>query len=130
MQVPAGLRQQHALRQRGPTRSQRASSMRMAASRSLVRELQQQVAGGQRAAVDVTREYLERLRSVEGQVANFITVDEEAALAQVRAAGRSRALTSRWRRRWPACDGEAAALVQRRCTRLSRPHAAAPAAPP
>lgn len=54
------------------------------AAHSVVRELQQQVAGGQRSAVEVTQEYLKQLRSVEDKVNSFITVDEEHALAQVR----------------------------------------------
>ncbi|GBF93284.1 aspartyl glutamyl-tRNA amidotransferase subunit A [Raphidocelis subcapitata] len=55
------------------------------AARSLVRELQQQVAGRQRSAVEVARDYLDRIRSVEGEVGAFITVDEAHALAQAEA---------------------------------------------
>ncbi|KIY97402.1 aspartyl/glutamyl-tRNA amidotransferase subunit A [Monoraphidium neglectum] len=57
--------------------------MQTRAARSVVRELQQQVAGGQRSAFDVTREYLQQLRSVEDALGSFITVDDEYALAQV-----------------------------------------------
>ena len=79
-----GTLQQSAIRHRGFTPFRRASTMRTSAARSVVRELQQQVAGKQRSAVEVTQEYLRQLRSAEDAVGSFITVDEEHALAQVR----------------------------------------------
>jgi hypothetical protein len=67
-----------------------SSSMRTAAARSAVRELQAQVASKQRSAVEITREYLQRLRSVEDALGSFITVDDGHALAQARRAGVAR----------------------------------------
>jgi hypothetical protein len=78
-----GTLQWHAVRHREFTPFKRASTMQTRAARSVVRELQQQVAGGQRSAFDVTREYLQQLRSVEDALGSFITVDDEYALAQV-----------------------------------------------
>ncbi|KAI8472916.1 MAG: glutamyl tRNA amidotransferase, subunit A [Monoraphidium minutum] len=80
--------QQQALCQRGftPFAPARPSSrMATRAAHSVVRELQQQVAGRQRSAVEVTQEYLRQLRSVEDTLGAFITVDDEHALAQARA---------------------------------------------
>lgn len=54
-----------------------------------VRELRDAVAGRRRAAADVAREYLERLRSAEGDVGSFITVDEADVIAQVGPRARS-----------------------------------------
>lgn len=54
-----------------------------AASSSVLRCIQQSVAGKQQSAVEVTQQYLQQLKSVEGQVNAFLTVNEEAALAQV-----------------------------------------------
>lgn len=55
-----------------------------AAHGSLLRSIQQSVASKQASAVEVTQAYLQQLRSVEDQLQSFITISEEAALAQVR----------------------------------------------
>lgn len=54
-----------------------------AANSSLLRDIQHQVASKQRSAVEVATTYLRQLRSVEGSVDSFITVDEDHVLAQV-----------------------------------------------
>lgn len=56
-------------------------------SSSVLRSIQQSVASKQQSAVEVTQAYLQQLKSVEGQVNAFLTVDEQAALSQVRPAG-------------------------------------------
>jgi hypothetical protein len=99
MQAPSGLRQRHATgqQQRSGGRPRGAAMRTGAAARGAVRELQHAVATKQRSAADVARDYLERLRSVEGQVASFITVDEDATLAQV--GGRGQGAAGRQARR-------------------------------
>jgi Asp-tRNA(Asn)/Glu-tRNA(Gln) amidotransferase A subunit family amidase len=52
-------------------------------STSVLRSIQQTVANKQQSAVEVTQTYLAQLKSVEGKVNAFLTVDEQAALAQV-----------------------------------------------
>lgn len=52
-------------------------------STSVLRTIQQSVATKQQSAVEVTQTYLQQLKSVEGQVNAFLTVNEEAALSQV-----------------------------------------------
>jgi Asp-tRNA(Asn)/Glu-tRNA(Gln) amidotransferase A subunit family amidase len=54
-----------------------------AASSALLRSIQQSVASKQQSATEVTQAYLQQLKSVEGSVNAFLTVDEQAALAQV-----------------------------------------------
>jgi hypothetical protein len=54
-----------------------------AASSSVLRSIQQTVANKQLSAVEVTQAYLQQLKSVEGKVNAFLTVDEQAALSQV-----------------------------------------------
>jgi Asp-tRNA(Asn)/Glu-tRNA(Gln) amidotransferase A subunit family amidase len=54
-----------------------------AAQASLLKSIQQNVASKQQSAVEVTQAYLQQLKSVEGQVQSFLTVNEEHALAQV-----------------------------------------------
>lgn len=54
-----------------------------AGSTSVLRSIQQTVANKQQSAVEVTQTYLQQLKSVEGKVNAFLTVDEQAALAQV-----------------------------------------------
>lgn len=58
--------------------------MSAAASSSVLRSIQQSVASKQQSATEVTQAYLQQLKSVEGSVNAFLTVDEQAALAQVR----------------------------------------------
>jgi hypothetical protein len=58
-----------------------------AAQASLLKSIQQSVATKQQSAVEVTQAYLQQLKSVEGQVQSFLTVNEEHALAQVGFAG-------------------------------------------
>jgi len=59
--------------------------MRVAvASTSVLRSIQQGVANKQQSAVEVTQTYLQQLKSVEGQVNAFLTVNDQEALAQVR----------------------------------------------
>lgn len=55
-----------------------------ASSTSVLRSIQQSVANKQQSAVEVTQQYLQQLKSVEGKVNAFLTVDEQAALSQVR----------------------------------------------
>lgn len=55
-----------------------------AASSSVLRSIQQSVASKQQSATEVTQAYLQQLKSVEASVNAFLTVDEQAALAQVR----------------------------------------------
>ncbi|WIA11840.1 hypothetical protein OEZ85_011927 [Tetradesmus obliquus] len=56
-----------------------------AAQASLLKSIQQNVATKQQSAVEVTQAYLQQLKSVEGQVHSFLTVNEEHALAQAAA---------------------------------------------
>ncbi len=77
---------------------------------SVIREIQQQVASKQRSAVEVTSAYLARLRSVEGQVHSFLTVNEEQALEQVT---RSTLIGSHWRQHAAAMTVMTMALVCR-----------------
>jgi Asp-tRNA(Asn)/Glu-tRNA(Gln) amidotransferase A subunit family amidase len=58
-------------------------TVRAAAQASLLKSIQQSVASKQQSAVEVTQAYLQQLKSVEGQVQSFLTVNEEHALAQV-----------------------------------------------
>lgn len=51
---------------------------------SYVREIQEDLKSKQRSAVQVTKEWLDRLKSREEALGSFITVTEEHALAQVR----------------------------------------------
>lgn len=70
---------------RSSSHSKRAAKMRTcaASSSSVLRSIQQSVASKQQSAVEVTTAYLQQLKSVEGQVNAFLTVDEQAALSQV-----------------------------------------------
>jgi Asp-tRNA(Asn)/Glu-tRNA(Gln) amidotransferase A subunit family amidase len=58
-----------------------------AAQASLLKSIQQSVATKQQSAVEVTQAYLQQLKSVEGQLHSFLTVNEEHAVAQVGLAG-------------------------------------------
>jgi hypothetical protein len=66
------------------SKTRSAPRMRVyAASSSVLRSIQQTVANKQQSAVEVTQAYLQQLKSVEGKVNAFLTVDEQAALSQV-----------------------------------------------
>ena len=69
-----------------------------AASISVLRTVQHDVATKQRSAVEVATAYLQQLKSVEGQVKSFLTVNEEHVLAQVgtKPASRSKARVRYW----------------------------------
>lgn len=58
--------------------------MRAFAAHNSVRSIQHSVANKQQSAVDVTKSYLQQLKSVEDKLNSFLTVDAEHALAQVR----------------------------------------------
>ncbi|GJP31750.1 hypothetical protein CLOM_g14819 [Closterium sp. NIES-68] len=51
---------------------------------SAIREIQRQLANGERTAVGVAEEYLERLEAHEGQLRSFLHTDREAVLQQAR----------------------------------------------
>ncbi|CAI5976903.1 unnamed protein product [Closterium sp. NIES-65] len=51
---------------------------------SAIREIQRQLANGERTAVGVAEEYLERLEAQEGQLRSFLHTDREAVLQQAR----------------------------------------------
>eukprot|EP00803_Ostreobium_quekettii_P004544 evm.model.scf_248EXC.3 EVM.evm.TU.scf_248EXC.3 scf_248EXC:15876-22377(-) len=59
-----------------------ARGMRVAPRASLIREIGRDIREGRRSAVEVAREYLERLSSKEGSINSFITVTAEDALRQ------------------------------------------------
>jgi hypothetical protein len=61
-----------------------------AASTSVLRTIQHDVATKQRSAVEVATAYLQQLKSVEDQVKSYLTVNEEHVLAQVRTRPTSR----------------------------------------
>lgn len=50
---------------------------------SYVREIQEDLRSKQRSAVEITKEWLDRLKGKEEALGSFITVTEEHALAQV-----------------------------------------------
>lgn len=54
-----------------------------AAQGALLRSIQHTVASRQQSAVDVTKAYLQQLKSVEPIINSFLTVNEEHAIAQV-----------------------------------------------
>jgi aspartyl-tRNA(Asn)/glutamyl-tRNA(Gln) amidotransferase subunit A len=55
-----------------------------AVHQAVLRTIHGHVSSKQRSAVEVTTQYLEQLKSVEGNVKSFLTVDEQGALKQVR----------------------------------------------
>ena len=54
-------------------------------------ELAQGLATGEFSSVELTRNYLDRIRAEDGSLNSFITVTEEQALAQAEAADQRRA---------------------------------------
>lgn len=51
----------------------------MASPKSVIRQIQADLASKNRSAVEVVDQYLERLNAVEGKLGSFITVTAEAA---------------------------------------------------
>ena len=52
---------------------------------SLIRELHRQLTQKERSAVEITQSYLDRIKALEPQLHSFLTVTEDAAIAQAAA---------------------------------------------
>ncbi|GMH33424.1 hypothetical protein BSKO_01258 [Bryopsis sp. KO-2023] len=62
--------------------SSRAASSLSAARTSVIRDIQRDLRSKEKSAVEITKDWLEKLKSREAKVDSFISVTEESALAQ------------------------------------------------